>query len=271
MAPELERVARWIRRAERVVYVVGAGLSVPSGIRAYRAGPNAIWAELVTEWGTQEKLEADPVAWWKTFWLGAHADLGRSDVAPNDGHRALARLVARNARDLVITQNVDGLHRRAGHPEAQLIEIHGRHDRFVCTSARCAAGREPVDHVDLSRLDEGVLPLCAHCRAPMRPLALLFDELYESHPAFQARRARRALDDASVVVFVGTSFSVGITSLALRSARFTGARVVNVNVERAPFGDVTELTGSADEILSRLAHELEHPSPDRDTSPPSAA
>ena len=269
MDAELERVGRWIRGAGRVVYVVGAGLSVPSGIRAYRSGPDAIWDELVTSWGTRERLEADPAAWWKTFWLGAHADLGREDLGPNDGHRALARLVARDARDLVITQNVDGLHRRASHPDAQLVEIHGRHDRFVCTAhARCVGGREPIDHVDLSRLDEDVIPRCAHCRAPMRPLVLLFDELYDSHPAFQARRARRALVEAEVAVFVGTSFSVGITSLAIRSARFTHARVVNVNVERAPFDDVTELTGSAADVLPRLARELDHPSPDRDTVPP---
>lgn len=271
MDAELERVARWMRSAGRVVYVVGAGLSVPSGVRAYRSGPDAIWDELVTSWGTREKLEADTAGWWKTFWLGAHADLGRADIAPNDGHRALAGLVARDTRDLVITQNVDGLHRRAGHPEAQLVEIHGRHDRFVCMAhARCAAGREPVDRVDLSRLDEGVIPRCAHCGAPIRPLVLLFDELYESHPAFQAHRARRALDEADVVVFVGTSFSVGITSLALRSARFTHARVVNVNLGRAPFGDVTELTGSAADVLPRLLRELEQPSPDRDTVPPAA-
>lgn len=191
----------------------------------------------------------------KTFWLGAHADIGRNDIAPNEGHRALVRLVARSGRDVVITQNVDGLPRRAGHPEGQLIEIHGRHDRFVCTAhARCVSGREPIDQVDLSRLDAGVIPRCTHCRAPMRPLVLLFDELYESHPAFQAGRALRALDDAAVVVFVGTSFSVGITSLALRKARFGRAHVANVNVERAPFTDVTELTASADAVLPRLAH-----------------
>lgn len=201
MDADLERVGRWIRAASSVVYVVGAGLSVPSGVRAYRSGSQPIWAELVVEWGTREKLEADPAAWWKTFWLGAHGDLFRDDVMPNRGHRALARLVARDPRDPVITQNVDGLHRRAGHPEGQLVEIHGRHDRFVCSAyARCPGGDGAVDRVDLSGLDAGVIPRCARCGAPMRPLVLLFDELYESHPAFQARRARRALDDASVLV-----------------------------------------------------------------------
>lgn len=63
MDAELEDVARSIRGASRVVYVAGAGLSVPSGIRAYRTGPDAVWDELVTEWGTREKLEADPTAW----------------------------------------------------------------------------------------------------------------------------------------------------------------------------------------------------------------
>lgn len=265
----IEHVARWIRRADRVVYLVGAGLSVPSGIRAYRSGKNAVWGEHVLEWGTRQRFLDDPLAWWKTFWLGAHADLFRDDVHPNAGHEALVELVGRDPRDLVITQNIDGLHRRAGHPESQLVEIHGRHDRFVCSSdGGCRGIDHPLESVDLSRLDEGVVPRCARCDEPMRPLVLLFDERYDGHAFYQAHRARRALDDASVIVFVGTSFSVGITASAMRSAQVSGARMVNVNPEPAPFAGVTELTGSAHELLPALAHELTFPTPERDTLPP---
>lgn len=87
----------------------------------------------------------------------------------------------------------------------------------------------------------------------MRPLVLLFDEYYDWHEAFQAHRARRLLDDADVLVFVGTSFSVGVTSLAIRSAQVSGARVVNVNPERAPFPGVAELNEGAEVVLPKLA------------------
>ena len=257
MTPErddVEQVAGWLREAERVVYLCGAGLSVASGIRAYRTGPNAVWGEYVLEWGTREKFLADPAAWWSTFWLGAHAEVLRTDLTPNDGHRALARLAARDAGDLVITQNIDGLQRVAGHPDAQLIEIHGRHDRFICASdGPCEGVEAAVPSLDLSRTAQGEFPTCARCGAPMRPLVLLFDEYYDGHEAYQAHRARRALDAADVLVFVGTSFSVGVTSSAIRSAEVSGARLININPEPAPFRGVTELPGAAEVVLPALA------------------
>lgn len=235
-----------------MVYLCGAGLSVPSGIRAYRSGPNAIWAEHVLEWGTRQRFLDDPVAWWRQFWLEAHGDLFKPFV-PNEGHRRLVAAMGRGAEDLVITQNIDGLHRQAGHPEDRLIEIHGRHDRFICASGGgCPGVDEPVDAVDLTRLGAGVYPRCARCEAPMRPLVLLFDEHYDSHPAFQAWRGKKALNDADVLVFVGTSFSVGITSYAVRCADVSGALMINVNPEPAPFPQMQSLLGGAEELLPRL-------------------
>jgi NAD-dependent SIR2 family protein deacetylase len=254
MDATVERVARWIQDARAVVYLCGAGLSVPSGVRAYRSGPDAVWGEYVLEWGTRAKFLSDPASWWKTFWLGAHAEVLRTDLSPNPGHRALVELMRRTPKDLVITQNIDGLHRAAGHPDAQLIEIHGRHDRFICASdGGCEGIDAPRESVDLSRVGEGIFPTCERCQAPMRPLVLFFDEYYDGYAAFQAHRARRALNDAEVIVFVGTSFSVGITSTAIRSAQVSGAEVVNVNLERAPFDGVTELSAGAEVVLPMLA------------------
>ncbi len=248
----VESLAKQLMQARRVVFLCGAGLSVPSGIRAYRSGPNAIWDENVTTWGTLEKFRADPVAWWRDFWLVSHGDLFRK-VQPNAGHLALAAAMGRCADDLVVTQNVDGLHRQAGHPEGQLIEIHGRHDRFICSSdGSCPGVDEAVSSVDLSQLAQGVVPTCGHCGEAMRPLVLLFDELYDMHPAFQARRARKALNDADVLVFIGTSFSVGITSYAVRCADVSGALTINVNLEPAPLGKMMNLLGSAELLLPRL-------------------
>lgn len=238
-----------------MVYLCGAGLSVPSGIRAYRTGPDALWDSYVTSWGTRARFVAEPLAWWKEFWLTAHAQILGDDVRPNAGHLALAALARRGPEDIVITQNIDGLHRAAGHPEAQLIEIHGRHDRFVClTGDDCARYRTPVASVDLSRLGAGCMPHCDGCGALMRPLVLLFDEMYDGHPDYQAHRARRALDDADAIVFVGTSFSVGITGSALRSADVSGATLININPEPpARLGrPLAHLSGGAEVLLPRL-------------------
>lgn len=252
MDSNVGELARRLREARRVVFLCGAGLSVPSGIRAYRSGPNAIWSENVMAWGTAQKFHDDPAVWWSRFWLEAHGDLFR-EFKPNAGHVALANAMARSPDDLVITQNIDGLHRDAGHPEGQLIEIHGRHDRFICASASgCMGIDHPVSQVDLSRVSEGHFPKCERCGAPMRPLVLLFDEHYDSHADFQAWRGKKALNDADVLVFVGTSFSVGITSYALRCADVSGALTINVNVEPAPFPRVVNVLGGAEVVLPQL-------------------
>jgi NAD-dependent deacetylase len=86
----------------------------------------------------------------------------------------------------------------------------------------------------------------------MRPLVLLFDEHYDSHEAFQAWRGKKALNDADVLVFVGTSFSVGITSYAVRCADVSGALTINVNVEPAPFPKMVNLLGGAEVLLPQL-------------------
>src|SRR4051812_27712586 len=91
----IDQLKGWLRDAKSVVYLAGAGLSVASGIRAYRNGPNAIWSEYVTDWGTVAKFRADPAAWWAKFWLEAHGDIFKQDLAPNAGHRALAKLCER--------------------------------------------------------------------------------------------------------------------------------------------------------------------------------
>ncbi|MFO0599483.1 MAG: Sir2 family NAD-dependent protein deacetylase [Myxococcaceae bacterium] len=262
MDSKVSELARTFRDARRVVFVCGAGMSVASGVRAYRSGPGAIWSEMVLEWGTFQKFTDDPAAWWREFWLKAHGDVLKleHEVKPNAGHAALVAFMAKSAQHLVVTQNIDGLHRRAGHPEGQLIEIHGRHDRFICASGGgCEGVDHPVDRVDLSGVDAGRFPRCPRCDAPMRPNVLLFDEAYDSHPAFQAHRARKALNDADVLAFVGTSFSVGITSYAVHCAQVSGATVVNVNVERAPFetvggggSEVLNVLGRAEELLPAL-------------------
>ena len=81
---------------------------------------------------------------------------------------------------------------------------------------------------------------------------LLFDEHYDSHADFQAWRGKKALNDADVLVFVGTSFSVGITSYAVRCAEVSGALMLNVNVEPAPFPGMVNVLGGAEVVLSQL-------------------
>ena len=211
-AAPLETLKGWLAGSQHTVFLAGAGLSVASGIRPYRGAPNAVWEEYVTDWGTVAKFRADPALWWAKFWLEGHGDIFKQQIEPNEGHRALAKLCS-TARDaLLITQNIDGLSRRAGHPEERLIEIHGRYDRFVCVD-----GCEGVfESADLSRVKRRVPEArvrggAAAARAAVRRVLRLARDVSGAPGAPRARRR------PSSIVFVGTSFSVGITEMALRS------------------------------------------------------
>ena len=255
----LDEIARKIAGSERVVFLTGAGLSVASGIAPYRKSKDAVWARFITEWGTMEKFHEDPLAWWREFWLKAHPSLLDGEKPkPNPGHDAIAGIVKDRAQHLVITQNIDGLHRASGVAEDKLVEIHGRADRFVCSDASCDNYVDALDRIDNGAIESGAIPTCAKCGEPVRPLVLLFDEMYDSHPAYQMFKARKALNHAEVVVFVGTSFSVGITDYAVRAAAYEGATLVNVNIEPASGYGVSwvDVLGPSETTLPELARRI---------------
>ena len=132
-----------IRRGDHVVFVTGSGLSAPSGIPTFR-GEGGVWARFVLEWGTRQAFLSDPRAWYNKFWIPAHvvAEPGSTTerrYEPSAGHFAVTQVAAatwpgkkQQTNVRVITQNIDGLHGRAGLPEEWAVEVHGRADLFKC-------------------------------------------------------------------------------------------------------------------------------------------
>mmetsp|Transcript_40406 Transcript_40406/g.129861 ORF Transcript_40406/g.129861 Transcript_40406/m.129861 type:complete len:500 (-) Transcript_40406:306-1805(-) len=138
----LLQLARIIRRGDPVVFVTGSGLSAPSGIPTFR-GAEGVWAKWVLEWGTRAAFLADPRGWYDNFWIPAHvvAEPGSTSertYEPSAGHFAVAEVAAcRQTNVHVITQNIDGLHQRAGLPSERLVEVHGRAGLLKCVSPGC--------------------------------------------------------------------------------------------------------------------------------------
>ena len=252
----LLQLAKMIRRGDSVVFVTGSGLSAPSGIPTFR-GSDGVWAKWVLEWGTREAFMSNPRDWWNKFWIPAHVvtEPGSTTLRryePSGGHTAVAEIAtARRANVRVITQNIDGLHTRAGLPKDLLVEVHGRGDLRKCVSSGCrfaetesicdasldlqsvgslpeeeprADSDETTSHeetpaaVGQATTVVGELPVCPACAAPCLPQTLLFDEEYESHSFYEYRKVRRWLGSAKAIVFVGTSFAVGVTEHALQLA-----------------------------------------------------
>ncbi len=134
----LDGVRGWIRDARRVVVLTGAGISTESGIRDFR-GPNGLWTkDPKAEMASQIRYYlADPEVR-KAAWRGRVETFGR-ELEPNDGHRALVDLERSGRLHTLLTQNVDGLHHKAGSDPARIVEVHGTVREHVCLDCGRAA------------------------------------------------------------------------------------------------------------------------------------
>ncbi len=225
-----------------LLVVTGAGVSVASGIPTFRGNdPGAIWKRDVTELATRSYFERDPVGSWR--WYLERFDRAL-DARPNAAHAAIADLerwqLARGAPFLLVTQNVDTLHEQAG--STRLVKVHGSADRVRCSRPGCTLaaphGSLPRQAVDLgpfrSEPRRESLPRCPSCGALLRQHVLWFDEAYDEHADYQLPRVLDAAAGAAVVLFVGTSFSVGITDLLVRTAWGSGAAAFAVDPAPPP-------------------------------------
>lgn len=222
---QLEYLATTFRKAQQIVVITGAGVSVASGINPFRKSTQAIWEKNITDKGTLAYFKESPVDSW-TWYLDRFE--GLADKRANLTHHALKDLEnwskSNGQNFTLITQNIDGLHRQAHSKE--LIEIHGRADFSRCSAVGCLNGA-PHGHLmndtlDFSRFmltkSESDIPHCPLCNSLLRPHVLWFDERYDDHKDYQFERAYNALSQADLTIAIGTSFSVGITELALLMA-----------------------------------------------------
>ncbi|NOU29457.1 MAG: NAD-dependent deacylase [Polyangiaceae bacterium] len=205
--------------ARRVVVLTGAGISVASGLRTYR-GPRGLWTE-------DPKLAGELVAGVDPQALWTVARAWRSEVAraqPSAAHRALAAyqssLAAEGGTCTVVTQNVDGLHERAG--TEGVIALHGALSKNRCSRPGCEG--QAVASLD----DVPAPPPCAACGAPLRPDIVLFEEPLG---ALEEWSAKKALRDVELFVAIGTSGTVSPASNFVRAAAYAGAHTLLINLD----------------------------------------
>ncbi len=236
-------------------------MSLASGIPTFRGkDPGAIWAKDVTELGTVRYFNEEPAGSWSWY-------LSRFDkvltAEPNAGHRALVELerwqLERGGQFLLVTQNVDPLHERAG--SKQLVKVHGSADRVRCSSEGCRlgapAGSIPRADVDLTafRADpiDARVPRCPACGELLRQHVLWFDEYYTGHRDYQWARVLAAASSAALVVFVGTSFSVGVTQLVLEAAQERTIPVFAIDPNVLSIPGVVGIAAASEVALVELA------------------
>jgi NAD-dependent deacetylase len=249
---QLLTLTRALKTAEHPLVVTGAGISVASGIAPFRGTDDAVWSTTVLEMGTVEMFQRDPVRQW-TWYLERFNS--RRDVKPNAAHLALAEIDRRRGLRLV-TQNVDGLHVMAGHRD--VIEIHGAARKLRCSRSGCPEGApfgtQPWDDSLFTEfLATGrreSLPRCPRCNKPIRAHVLWFDEFYTGHKDYRYADAASWLLEADFLLFVGTSFSVGVTDRALEVAAANGIPVWSIDpISPPPNDQVTWIQAPSEEVL----------------------
>ncbi|KAB2963533.1 MAG: NAD-dependent deacylase [Thermoanaerobaculia bacterium] len=231
--------------AERVVIFTGAGVSQESGLGTFR-GPGGMWERFrPEELATPEAFERDPERVWR--WYAERFEAMRS-ARPNRAHETIARWGGRFPSLVVVTQNVDRLHQRAG--SRDVLELHGTVWEALC--ARCGRGSETEALLAVAGVR---LPPQCPCGGRFRPAVVWFGErLPEAVLARSLDEARRA----DVLLAVGTSATVWPAAGVIEQASAARALVVEINREPSALSELADvaLTGAAGEILPALDEEL---------------
>jgi NAD-dependent deacetylase len=246
-ATGLAEIAGWLRDARSVVVLTGAGISTESGIPDFR-GPNGVW----TKDPKAERLSnlhyymSDPevrVASWQ-----ARLVHPAWTAEPNAGHRALAGLERKGRLDMLVTQNIDGLHQRAGSSPGRVIEIHGTVREVMCMACDERAPMErALDRVRAGEAD----PPCRSCGGILKSATISFGQ---NLVADDLRRAEKAARGCDLFLALGTTLTVypvaALPGLALES----GARLVIANAEATPYDPQADavLRGSLGGVLPEL-------------------
>jgi len=232
--PDLIALSRnWVSSSTRVVALTGAGISTESGVPDFR-GPQGIW----TRNPKAERLSnihyymSDPevrrLAWQQRLHHPAwHAE-------PNAGHLALVQLERVGKLHALITQNIDGLHQRAGSSPGTVIEVHGTVREYVCMNC---GSRGPM-HIALERVRAGEDdPPCRDCGGILKSATISFGQPLVPEVI---EKAMLAASTADLLLAIGSTLQVYPVAGAVPRAKSAGARVVIINAEPTQFDDIAD-------------------------------
>jgi NAD-dependent deacetylase len=236
MAPSSDAVTdarRWVDESARVVVLTGAGISTESGIPDFR-GPQGVW----TKDPKAEKLSnihyymADPDVR-KLAWQGRLAHPAWTAV-PNVGHRALVELERRGKLHALVTQNIDGLHQRAGNSPDRVVEVHGTVHDVVCMKCGWRGPMKgALDRVEAGEQD----PACLECGGILKSATISFGQPLVPEVI---DRAMKVATEADVFMAIGTSLQVYPVAGMVPLASNAGARIIIVNAQRTQFDDIAD-------------------------------
>jgi NAD-dependent deacetylase len=238
----LEQLASRIQHAPRITVMTGAGVSAASGVPTFR-GPDGIWKKYRAEsLATPEAFQRDPRLVWE--WYDWRRQV-LSTKSPNRAHEVLAAWSLRYPQFTLITQNVDGLHERAG--TRNVIRFHGSIWEVLCWND---CGGSPKRCRDETIPFKEIPPRCPHCEGLIRPGVVWFGEGIDPRVLQLASHAL----DCDMFLTIGTSSVVYPAAQLAHEAKSRGAYTVEINIESTPASQLLDLSirGPAEEILDHI-------------------
>ena len=238
-------VAQLIRDKGNIVAFTGAGISVESGIPAFR-GAQGLWEKYdPAEYADIRSFIREPAKVW-----GMLREMTRLifDARPSSAHLALGALEKAGLLNAVVTQNVDGLHQAAGNTD--VIEYHGNSRQLICLNCQ---GKTPFTEQVLAAIP---YPMCDKCREPLKPDGVFFGEQI---PSSAIARAHEVVQGCKIMMIIGTSGVVYPAAEIPFLAASRGAVVIEINVSSTPFTTSISryfLDGSASQVLPEILDEL---------------
>ncbi|MFH0947022.1 MAG: urea transporter [Planctomycetota bacterium] len=245
-----ERMARareMVRRSRRIVVLTGAGVSTESGIPDYRSGAVA-WKQYDTGHFLFDRFMASEESRKKYWEMSQDFYLVIRSAGPNQGHVAIGKLHELDKLHAVITQNVDGLHQRAGVPGDVVIEIHGSEHSVSCLKCGKRLDRDLVYRWILDGVE---VPYCPVCQGILKPDSVAFGQPMREE---ESRRALQAVEECDLLVVAGTSLEVQpVATLPLVALR-RGTPVIICNLRPTDYDCFAEhvLRGTCGAILPEL-------------------
>jgi NAD-dependent deacetylase len=240
MDAKIKELADRIRESGYAVALTGAGVSTESGIPDFRSPRSGLWTQASPmEVASVEGFLSNPQRFYE-FWRERFAKL--TDAEPNITHKVLAKLEAQEKLKAVITQNIDGLHRKAG--SKRVIEVHGSYAQGVCVQC----GRRYAIEDILAKSEQSGVPHCDGCNGLLKPDVVLFGELLP--PAFS--EAEREAARCDLLLVLGSSLEVYPVAGLVPRAKHSGARVAILNRDPTEFDSIADLV-----IHARLGPTME--------------
>lgn len=251
MEEAMVQTAQWIVDSKRVVIFVGAGLSTESGIPDFRS-PGGVWDRYNPEDFYYQNFISSESSRAK-YWEMATEMYGSIKKAqPNPAHLAIAELEQLNKLDRVITQNIDGLHFKAGNTPEKVIELHGT---ALFVSCLHCGHRYERDEIQERLLQGEKAPKCDQCRGPLKPATISFGQ---SMPEKETAEAFSRAAGADLFVVIGSSLAVQPAASLPQVAKRNRARLVIINRDPTPLDSIADLVihGQAGAIMGDIVLEV---------------